>query len=86
MLYRQDCDVPKRAAAFASFGRHPNSRERAFEEVCHALEVGIWFEFALGFGSVESQHESLTLHLRRLARDKVFPIQARPACHRPSDG
>jgi hypothetical protein len=50
---REGCDIPKRPPALASFGRHPNSSERALEEVRHAFKVGIWIEFALGFRSGE---------------------------------
>jgi TetR/AcrR family transcriptional regulator, transcriptional repressor for nem operon len=64
---REGCDIPKRASALASFGRHSNSRERALEEVRHAFKVGSWIEFALGFRSGERQHESLTLRPRRIA-------------------
>ena len=43
---REDCDVPKCLPAFARFGRHPNSRERALKEVRHALKVCLSTEFS----------------------------------------
>ena len=61
--------MSKSAPLFAGFGRHPNSSQRTLKEVRHDVQVGIWVKFTLSFRSGQSQHESVTLHLRGFARD-----------------
>ena len=39
MLDPRKLRYPKCASALASFGRHPNSSERAIEEIRHAFQV-----------------------------------------------
>jgi hypothetical protein len=35
------CDIPKRLPTLTSFSHHPDSSQRAFEEVRHTFEIRV---------------------------------------------
>jgi hypothetical protein len=62
------CDIPKRLPTLTGFGHHPDSSQRAFEEVRHTLYVCIGAKFSLGFCPTKHPHQAISMYSRRMTR------------------